>query len=562
MDDKPRTPDTPDFKAFYAEASKQLPKASEYLQSKHIPMETARKMNLGFYDPATMPEAKQILMELTGSDPAEASTVIIPFDDRYWIGLDTKKDAIITPKVPADALKAIMGWGDLYDVERPIWLAPDPLDALALKAIGASAFYAAPLGRKEAREILKKSPPIYSIILISNDERGHIVLEECARDLFRDGIPATAPKSPDSKWKGAWDRLMTDPGSLREYVEAMEAQVIEGRTTERQREEMAASGNSAQSFLDRMRTADPIDAIPTGLKFLDDKLDGGLYPGLYVMGARSSMGKTSLILQMADRMSEDSHDVMFFTIEQSPDELMAKSFSRITWEYAALDGMEGVSPRKILRGAPRWTDHDADILDMAARRYEDMARRLWIIDRDATRESDNRGDGDRIGLDTIRKAIEEHISTTGIRPVVFIDYLQILNSDDVTGTKSDKQRMDETISELRRISKSYGGIPILTISSLNRAAYGGPVKFDAFKESGAIEYSADVILAIQPRDLKSGEDKRDQKHNEDAYARLEDVSARELEIHVIKNRMGRIGTVPVLFDVKRGMYECDPPDAA
>lgn len=557
MDDKPNVPD---FKQFYAQVSEQLPKASGFLQDHNIPMETAQAMNLGYYNPGTMPEAKRILMELTGFDPCEGPTLIIPYDDGYWVGLDARWHTIRKPKVSADARKAILGWGDLYTTDRPIWLAADALEVLALKSVGAAAYTASDaVGRKEAKEILKAHPPRYAVIFMPNSTTAYPAMEERAGDMFRDGIPAQAVHIPEEWGHGAWNTLITNPTSLRAFVKRTEAEIMEGRTTDRQREEMVAIGYYAQSFLDRMRTADPIDATPTGLELLDDLLDGGLYPGLYVLGAMSSMGKTSLILQMADKISEDGRDVLFFTIEQSPDELIAKSFSRITWEYSTLDGMEGVSPRKILRGAPRWTDHDAELLDMAARRYEDMARHLWIIDRDPARKSENRGEGDRIGLDTIQKAIQDHITATGNRPVVMIDYLQILYSADA-GTKSDKQRMDETVSELRRISKSYGGIPILTISSLNRAAYGGIIGFDAFKESGAIEYSADVILAIQPRDLKNGEGVKDQKHNQDAYADLEKETSRELEIHVMKNRMGWIGTAPIVFDVECGKFRCDPPD--
>ena len=556
MDDKPNVPD---FEAYYAQVSEQLPKASGYLQDHNIPMETAQAMNLGFYDPEAMPEAKRILMELTGFDPCEGPTLIIPYDETYWVGLEMNTGAIKRPKVSADARKAILGWGDLCTTDRPIWLAADALEVLALKSVGAAVYTADTIGRKEAREILKAHPSRYAVIFMPNSTTAYPAMEERAADMFRDGIPAQAVHIPEGWEGGAWNTLLNDPEGLRAFVESTEAEIKDGKTTDRQREDMAAIGYSAQSFLDRMRTADPIDATPTGLEFLDDKLDGGLYPGLYVLGAMSSMGKTSFILQIADKISEDGRDVLFFTIEQSPDELIAKSFSRITWEYATLDGMEGVSPRKILRGAPRWTGHDSEMLDMAARRYEDMARHLWIIDRDPARKSEGRGEGDRIGLDTIQKAIQDHITATGNRPVVFIDYLQILYSADA-GTKSDKQRMDETVSELRRISKSYGGIPIFTISSLNRAAYNGMIGMDAFKESGAIEYSADVILAIQPRDLKDkGKDKEDE--NQKAYIELESLMQRPLMLHVMKNRMGRTGQIPIIFDVDYGSFRCDPSES-
>ena len=45
---------------------------------------------------------------------------------------------------------------------------------------------------------------------------------------------------------------------------------------------------------------------------------------------------------------------------------------------------------------------------------------------------------------------------------------------------------------------------ILAISSLNRASYGEPVKMDAFKESGKIEYTADFVLGLSLAATKRG----------------------------------------------------------
>ena len=48
-------------------------------------------------------------------------------------------------------------------------------------------------------------------------------------------------------------------------------------------------------------TRDP--AASTGFDILDRNLDGGLYPGLYILGALSSLGKTTLALQLADNLA-------------------------------------------------------------------------------------------------------------------------------------------------------------------------------------------------------------------------------------------------------------------
>ena len=57
--------------------------------------------------------------------------------------------------------------------------------------------------------------------------------------------------------------------------------------------------------------------MSTGIAGLDKALDGGLHAGLTVLGAVSSMGKTSLMLQMADTLAAAGRNVLFITIEMS-----------------------------------------------------------------------------------------------------------------------------------------------------------------------------------------------------------------------------------------------------
>lgn len=54
-------------------------------------------------------------------------------------------------------------------------------------------------------------------------------------------------------------------------------------------------------------------AIPTGFKKLDENLGGGLFEGLYVVGAVSSLGKTTLVMQIADQIAQGEQDVLIFS---------------------------------------------------------------------------------------------------------------------------------------------------------------------------------------------------------------------------------------------------------
>ena len=83
-------------------------------------------------------------------------------------------------------------------------------------------------------------------------------------------------------------------------------------------------------FLEDIKKASRYKAKKTGFKYLDEQLGGGIRTGLYVLGAIPSLGKTTLVLQMADNLAKQGEKVLIFSLEQSKFELVAKAISRIT----------------------------------------------------------------------------------------------------------------------------------------------------------------------------------------------------------------------------------------
>ena len=63
-----------------------------------------------------------------------------------------------------------------------------------------------------------------------------------------------------------------------------------------------------------------------GVCALDRALDGGLYEGLYIVGAISSLGKTTLVTQIGDQIASGGQDVLVFSLEMARAELMASRF--------------------------------------------------------------------------------------------------------------------------------------------------------------------------------------------------------------------------------------------
>lgn len=295
--------------------------------------------------------------------------------------------------------------------------------------------------------------------------------------------------------------------------------------------------------------------IPTGFKSLDEIMDGGAYPGLHVVGAVSSLGKTTFCLQLGDQMAAQGQDVLFISLEMARDEVMAKSISRETlltdWKkWGRYHNKFAMSTRGVLTGS-RWkeyTEQQMEILWGAVEAYNEYAKRVKIIE----------GVGD-VGVNEVRDMIEKHIALTGKKPVVILDYLQILAPLNDKGT--DKQNTDKAITELKKISRDYN-LVVFVISSFNRESYSAPVSMASYKESGNVEYSADVAIALQYEgmDYMEGENEKDRtkrirelrKENE---GRGKSGDRQRLQLKVLKNRNSPKGDFPIGFFPKYNYFE-------
>ena len=292
-------------------------------------------------------------------------------------------------------------------------------------------------------------------------------------------------------------------------------------------------------------------AISTGFDSLNKVLYGGFFTGLYIMGAVSSLGKTSLALQIVSNIAESGKDVLIFSLEMSKRELLSKIISRFTFEN------NRDSARNTIEILNNFTSKDDEAKairqrenrDSAFDRLKEFANKIYISE----------GIGD-ININAIRSRIEEHIKITGNIPFVLIDYVQIICPLDFKMT--DKQAIDRNITELKRISRDFNCV-ILGISSFNRESYKEEVSLTSFKESGAIEYGSDVLIGLQYKALEKEEkfsptkgkeletDAQYNKRKQLFYKELEEKRAKgeflPLQVKILKNRNGRTGKADIYF---------------
>ena len=125
-----------------------------------------------------------------------------------------------------------------------------------------------------------------------------------------------------------------------------------------------------------------------------------------------------------------------------------------------------------------------------------------------------------------------------IKPVVIVDYLQIIRPADPRQTAKDA--VDAHVRALKMLQRN-NDLVVLVICSLNRQNYLTPVDFESFKESGGIEYTADVVwglqLAIMNDELFDKDKKLKEKREAVKRAKLE--VPRKVELVCLKNRYGR-----------------------
>ncbi len=247
--------------------------------------------------------------------------------------------------------------------------------------------------------------------------------------------------------------------------------------------------------------------VPTGFTALDAKLSGFQPSDLIILAARPSMGKTSLMLNLAMNAGiKAKKNIGIFSLEMSKEQLVDRLFA----------SMMRVDSWKLQKGKL----DDSDFQNLGPIMDELSQANIYIDDSVASTIPELRAKARRLqmefGLD-----------------MLMIDYLQLMS----TGNQSYAGNRVQEISEISRSLKQLGRelrIPILALSQLSRAVESRPGNIPALsdlRESGSIEQDADVVLML---------------YREDYY---EEDSDRPgiTDVFVRKHRNGPVGRVELMF---------------
>jgi len=301
-----------------------------------------------------------------------------------------------------------------------------------------------------------------------------------------------------------------DPDDLPGLVAGLQAAVLDIGKTKRFMPPDRAEADLVDAFVQDLTHPSP--GYWSGFSHLDAVI-GGLRPGVFVIAAAPSAGKTTFIKQMADQVAEcnDGVPVLFFSYEQSASELRRKTLARLS----------KIDNQRIREGKVQEGD-----LAVAVEYIRRFGRRLKVIEADV-----------RHNVGMIRLIAQREKHQAGKSPVIFIDYLQIMPAADLK-MKDKRAEVDSLVSELRRLARDID-VPVIVISSMSRAYY-DQAKVEGFKESGGIEYGADLaaIMSVQ--------------------AETPDRTERSIDLVILKNRNGGRRIVELNYKMKFDTFADGP----
>lgn len=532
-----------EIRAFMEAAAAALPESTaalQYLEGRGISQSTAEHYKIGYVSHY--------------GDGMNTAAVIIPTGPLSYTArsIETDDSSRKVRKKKAGDKAGIFGIGIMRNPPPVAFIVEGEFDKLAVNEAGFPAIATGGgTSKRELVEALQRNgtPPTTFYILPDHDthpdgtpdpEKGMKAGAELLAMMKEAGLKALLL---DVYMESAWPQNYKDCSEFLTHKKDWFVKTLNRLKSDVEEVELERVSGYMQDFVQQIAGNTP--PIPTGYKKLDSILEGGLHPGLIVVGAISSLGKTTFCLNIADMLATAGQNVLFYSLEMSKFELISKIVSRRTALKCLQDGL-AMNNAKTNLGVSDFKRYKAD--EAAGIKGYSPEEKQLIFDCmedfsfKAAQHLFIKEGMQNIGTDKIRQDIQKHLFYTGAAPVVVVDYTQILKSPDPHLT--DKQKTDENVVELKRISRDFE-TPVICVSSFNRDNYREPVSMAAFKESGAIEYTSDVLIGLQYMGMDYEEGDTDKKRTEKIRGIFQEneQAARQgkaipIQCKILKNRSG------------------------
>ena len=343
----------------------------------------------------------------------------------------------------------------------------------------------------------KNIPDMHSIILLMNE-----CMEKCMPNVAITYAQTIKEDSKRKKTKTIGERireLATSNEPMEDIIRKSNDELL--KLIDTNEKEFRPSNEIAMDYANHMANMKlkglKISGIPSGYKQLDEAIDGFQNGGLYIIGARPSIGKTSMMLCLAEHMAIDfKKNVAIFSIESPERELFNKMVS-----------IRSEIPTNKLRINALTTYEDE--------RYMSAVEELGLA---------NISVNDLCMIDVlmITAQIKRLINSCKTPDIIFIDYLQII----LTEKSSDLMayKIGRVTQGIKNLAKQIN-VPIVVLAQINRENGEAPPRLMDLKDSGAIEAIADCVILL---------------HRDEFYTKVkcEEENKGKIDVDVAKNRNG------------------------
>lgn len=358
-----------------------------------------------------------------------------------------------------------------------------------------------------ALSLLEDGTPIDPVSIAATAKRQGVELPNKLLLELMEIVP-TAANCVDYAHRVAEDARKRRIKALAERIEADGVSTSDELLAALQREAQAIQGSNYQrgllSPVDRLRRfMDYVvqagekrnNFISTGFPRLDDILGGGfIRGGLYILGARPAVGKTTFSLNLADGIAGN---LLFVSLEMSPEQILAKRVSRLT----------GYTASKLLSG------------QLPDKAWEAVAMATTSIDKSGV-YINSRYDLTVQEIHLLAQSVPE------LRCII-LDYLGLIQP--ATRSGSTYEQVSAISRELKRMAVSLN-VPVVCLCQLSRKIEERKDKkpmLSDLRDSGAIEQDADGVLFLYREDYYTGSPA--------------DGFPSTVELTVAKNRHGKTG---------------------
>ncbi len=250
-----------------------------------------------------------------------------------------------------------------------------------------------------------------------------------------------------------------------------------------------------------------ITGLATG--FIDfDHLTSGLQPSdLILIAARPSMGKTALVLNMAQNVAiREKKAVAFFSLEMSKEQLV----QRMLCSEASIDSSR---------------------LRIGELEDNDWEKLIWAAD--GLSQADIFID-DTPGITVMEmRAKARRLKVEHNLQLIVIDYLQLMQGSGKKNSENRQQELSDISRSLKALARELN-VPVIALSQLSRSVESRQVKrpmLSDLRESGALEQDADLVAFL---------------YREDYYDK-ETENKNITELIIAKHRNGPVDTVKLFF---------------